>query len=59
MGGDATVHYKDSQQSVISVSLQIAFICSGANYAQYERVLGSLVMHPVSDVIVAVGNVAR
>ena len=41
--------YKDSQQSVLSVSLQIAFICSGANYAQYERVLGSLGMHPVSD----------
>ena len=41
--------YKDSQQSVLSVSLQIAFICSGANYAQYEKVLGSLGMHPVSD----------
>ena len=41
--------YKDSQQSVLSVSLQIAFICSGAHYAQYERVLGSLGMHPVSD----------
>ena len=35
--------------SCISVSLQIAFICSGANYAQYEKVLGSLGMHPVSD----------
>ena len=28
--------------------LQVAFIGSGANYAQYERILGSLGMFPVS-----------
>ena len=27
----------------------MAFICSGANYAQYETVLGSMGMHPVPD----------
>ena len=27
----------------------MAFICSGANYAQYETVLGSMGMHPVTD----------
>ena len=27
----------------------MAFICSGANYAQYETVLGSMGMHPVND----------
>ena len=53
MGGDATAHFtcsggcgtrnvclpcsEDSQQSVLSVSLQIAFICSGANYIRPVR----------------------
>lgn len=39
---------EDTKQTVMSVSLQIAFISSGANYAQYENVLGSLGMHPVT-----------
>ena len=40
--------YKDSNQTVFSLSLQIAFLCSGGNYAQYETVLGTLGMQPVS-----------
>ena len=39
--------YKTSNQSELSMALQVAFLCSGANYALYERVLGSLGMHPV------------
>ena len=40
--------YKTSNQSELSMALQVAFLCSGANYALYERVLGSLGMHAVS-----------
>ena len=36
--------YKDSGHTSVSVGLQVAFIGSGANYAQYERILGSLGM---------------
>ena len=46
--GTYTYKGKDTKQTVMSVSLQIAFLSSGANYAQYENVLGSLGMHPVS-----------
>ena len=41
--------YKDSKQTVLSVALQTAFICSGAMHSQYESVLGTLGMHPVSS----------
>ena len=41
--------YRDSNQTVFSVSLQIAFLCSGGNYAQYQTVLGTLGMQPVSE----------
>lgn len=47
--GPYTYKGKDTKQTVISVSLQIAFLCSGANYAQYENVLGSLGMYPASQ----------
>ena len=30
-------------------ALQVAFICSGASYSQYEAVLGSMGMNPVPD----------
>ena len=38
--------HKESKQSI---ALQVAFICSGASYAQYEAVLGSMGMNPVPD----------
>ena len=41
--------HEESKQTVVSFALQVAFICSGANYAQYETVLGSMGMHPVRD----------
>ena len=42
-------YHEESKQTVVSFALQVAFICSGGNYAQYETVLGSMGMHPVSD----------
>ena len=41
--------HEESQQNVVPFALQVAFICSGANYAQYETVLGSMGMHHVND----------
>ena len=41
--------HKKSKQTIVSFALQMAFICSGANYAQYETVLGSMGMHLVAD----------
>ncbi len=41
--------YKTSSQTELSVALQVAFLCSGANYSMYENVLGILGMHPVSN----------
>ena len=41
--------HEESKQTVVSFALQMAFICSGANYAQYDTVLGSMGMYPVSD----------
>ena len=65
MGGDGQAHFYCSgrcgtrdiclpfsethEESKQTVVLQMAFICSGANYAQYETVLGSMQMYPVSD----------
>ena len=42
-------YHERSKQTNVSFALQVAFISSGANYAQYETVLGSMGMHPVSD----------
>ena len=41
--------HEESKQSVVSFALQVAFICSGTNYAQYKTVLGSMGMYPVPD----------
>ena len=41
--------HKKSKQTIVSFALQMAFICLGAIYAQYETVLGSMGMYPVAD----------
>ena len=38
-----------NRNKLLSFALKVAFICSGANYAQYETVLGSMGMHQVRD----------
>ena len=43
--------HEECKQTVVCFALQVAFICSGANYAQYETVLGSMGMHPVHETI--------